>query len=201
MSKARRREARAGARLVRRLLRRHLSRRRARHCRRTAALASRLARRFGADTGQAYLAGLAHDLARELPEADLLRLAAADGAPLRAWETERPVLLHGRAAAMLLGEGCSSEVREAVADHVTGRPGMSALARVVYAADFLEPGRGFLRPAERRSALRLHLRELTAWVGERVFAYLRREGLAIAPPALALSEEWRGHVATQAQVG
>jgi len=153
------------------------------------------------DPGQAYLAGLAHDLARELPEAELLRLVAADGAPLRAWEAERPVLLHGRAAAVLLGATSSAEVREAVADHVTGRPGMSALARVVFAADYLEPGRGFLRPSERRGALRLPLGELTAWVGERIFEYLRREGLAIAPPALALSEEWRGHAATQAQVG
>jgi nicotinate-nucleotide adenylyltransferase len=178
-----------------------MSGRRARHCRRTAALASRLARRFGADPGLARLAGLAHDLARELPDAELLRLSAADGAPLRDWEARRPVLLHGRAAAVLLGEGCPPEVREAVADHVTGSPGMSVLARLVYVADFLEPGRGFLRPEERRRALSLPLPEMTAWVGEKVFAYLRREGLPIAPPALALSEEWKGHAATQSQMG
>jgi len=197
MSRGWRREAKACA----GLLRRHLSRQRARHCRRTAALASRLARRFGVDPGQAYLAGLAHDLARELSEAELLRLASADGAPLRDWERQRPVLLHGRAAAVLLGAACSAEVREAVVDHVTGRPGMPALARVVYVADFLEPGRGFLRTAERRRVLGLALNEQTAWVTERVFEYLRREGLAIAPPALALSEELKGHAATQAQVG
>ncbi len=201
MPDRRRREAGACARLVRRLLRRHLSRRRAGHCRRTAALAFRLARRFGADPGLARLAGLAHDLARELPDAELLRLAAEDGTPLRAWEAERPVLLHGRAAAVLLGGGCPAEVREAVADHVTGRPGMSVLARLVYVADFLEPGRGFLPSAERRRALGLPLRGMTAWVGERVFAYLRGEGLAIAPPALALSEECKGHAATKTQVG
>ncbi len=195
------REVRACA----RLLRVHLSRRRARHCRRAAVLASRLARRFGVDPGQAYLAGLAHDLARELPETELLRLAAADGAALEEWERQRPVLLHGRAAAVLLGEvagaGFGAALRQAVADHVTGRPGMSALARVVYVADFLEPGRGFLSPAERRRALRLDLDGQTAWVTERVFEYLRREGLAIAPPALALLEELKGHAATQAQVG
>jgi len=198
MSSVRRREE---ARACARLIREHLSGRRARHCRRTAALASRLARRFGVDPDRACLAGLAHDLARELPEAELLRLAAADGAPLRAWETARPVLLHGRAAAVLLGAAWSAEVREAVADHVTGRPGMSALARLVYVADFLEPCRGFLRPAERRRVLRLPLSEQTARVAEKVFEYLRREGLAIAPPALALYEELKGNAATQAQVG
>jgi nicotinate-nucleotide adenylyltransferase len=197
MPDAWRREARA----IARLLRKHLGGRRARHCRRTAALASRLARRFAVDPGQAYLAGLAHDLARELPEDELLRLAAADGAALQAWERQRPVLLHGKAAAALLGAAVSAEVREAVAEHVTGRPGMSTLARVVYVADFLEPGRGFLKRAERRRALGLSLNEQTAWVTERVFEYLRGEGLAIAPPALALSEELKGHAATQAQVG
>jgi predicted HD superfamily hydrolase involved in NAD metabolism len=194
---ARRQETRDCARLVRE----HLGRRRAGHCRRTAALAYRLAGRFGLDRGRARLAGLAHDLARELPEAELLRLAAGDGAPLRPWETERPVLLHGRAAVVLLGPAFDGEVREAVADHVTGRSGMSALARLVYVADFLEPGRGFLKPAERRRVLGLGLDGQVAWVAERVFEYLRGEGLAIAPPALALSEELKSHAATQAQVG
>jgi predicted HD superfamily hydrolase involved in NAD metabolism len=197
MSRAWRPAARACA----HLLREHLSRGRARPCRRTAALASRLARRFGVDPCQAWLAGLAHDLARELPEAELLRLAALDGAPLRDWERQRPVLLHGRAAAVLLGAAAGAAVREAVADHVTGRPGMSVLARVVYVADFLEPGRGFLKRAERRRVLRLGLNRQTAWVTARVFEYLRREGLAIAPAALGLSEELKGHAATQAQVG
>jgi predicted HD superfamily hydrolase involved in NAD metabolism len=186
-----------------RLLRRHLGRARRRHCRSTAALASRLARRFGVDARAARLAGLAHDLARELPDAELARLAAADGDPVRPWEAERPVLLHGRAAATLLaaGAGCGAEVRQAVADHVTGRPGMSALGKVVYVADFLEPRRGFLEEGERRRALALGLEEQAVWVAERVFAHLAREGLAIAPPAVALYEELKGHAATQAQVG
>jgi nicotinate-nucleotide adenylyltransferase len=184
-----------------RLLLRPLGGRRRRHCRRTAALAARLARRSGVDAGEAYRAGLAHDLARELPDEELLRLAARDGGPVRAWEAARPVLLHGRAAAVLLAGLVSAEVREAVAAHVTGRPGMSALARVVYVADLLEPGRGFLSGRERRRALALGLEAQTAWASERIFAYLRREGLAIAPPALALYEELKGHAATQAQVG
>jgi len=196
---ARRRAARACV----RLLRQHLGRGRHRHCRNTAALAARLARRFGAVAGEAYLAGLAHDLARELPEGELLRLAGSDGGPIRAWEAERPVLLHGKAAAVLLAaaEGFGAEVRQAVADHVTGRPGMSALAKIVYVADYLEPGRGFLKAGVRRRVLALGLDEQTAWVTQRVAEHLRREDLAIAPPALALYEELKGHAATQAKMG
>jgi predicted HD superfamily hydrolase involved in NAD metabolism len=186
-----------------RLLRERLGRRRRRHCRRTAATAARLAPRFGVDPGKAFLAGLAHDLARELGEEQLLRLAASDGQPIEDWEAARPVLLHGRAAAVLLAEadGFSAEVRQAVAEHVTGKPGMAPLSRLVFVADLLEPGRRFVRPAERRRVASLPPDRQVAWAVQKVLEYLGREGLAVAPPARALYEELCGNVATQAQVG
>ncbi len=166
-------------------------------------MAARLAPRFGADPRLAYLAGLAHDLARELDEAELVRLAASDGQPIEDWEAARPVLLHGRAAAALLGRAgvFPAEVLQAVADHVTGRPRMPQLSKVVFVADFLEPGRRFLGAAERRRVLSLPPDPQVAWVLERVIEYLRREGLAVAPPAQAMHEELCGNAATKAQVG
>jgi nicotinate-nucleotide adenylyltransferase len=177
---------------VARLLRSTATRARRRHCRGTARLAGGLARRFGVDPAAAYLAALAHDLARDLPEAELLRLGRLDGGPVAPWEEERPVLLHGRAGAVLLEEQGAvddPQIRAAVADHVTGRPGMSRLARIVFAADFLEPGRRFVGRELRRRARSLSLDRLTALVLERVLEHLRAEGLAPAPPALALQNE------------
>ena len=186
-----------------RLLRGRLGWARRRHCRRTARLAARLAPRYGVEAATAYLAGLAHDLGRELGEEELLRLAGLDGRPIADWEAARPVLLHGRAAAALLAEagGFPSGVREAVADHVTGRPAMPPLARLVFVADFLEPGRRFVGAGERRRVASLPPNLQAAWVLERVFDYLRREGLAVAPPARAMHEELCGNAATQTQVG
>jgi predicted HD superfamily hydrolase involved in NAD metabolism len=186
-----------------RLLRARLGRARRRHCRRTADLAARMAPRFGVEAGAAFLAALAHDLARELDGSELVRRAERDGRPIADWEAARPVLLHGRAAAAILAEagGFPVGVREAVADHVTGRPGMTPLARLVFVADYLEPGRRFVGKAERRRVTALPPSRQAAWVLERVFEHLRREGLAFAPPALAMREELCGHAATQAQVG
>jgi len=183
----------------------HLSARRRAHSRRTARLAAELCRRFGLDPQPGVVAGLAHDVARELPDGQLLALAAQDGRGITAEQRRRPVLLHGRAGAALLRrrglEGCDPEVYEAVADHVTGRPGMGPLARVVYVADFLEPGRGFMGPETRAGLLAMDLDAMVRAVLGRVSAYLAEGGVPVAEDALALYHELGEHADEQAQMG
>jgi len=183
------------------LLRDSLSTARRAHCLGTAAFAALLCVRHGLDPEKGHLAGLGHDLARELPASEWLRLAGGEEASVCPWERDAPVLLHGRAGAGLLREQLGitdAEVLTAVADHVTGRPGMPALSKVLFCADFLEPGRDFVDDALRRLALQANLDQATALVLERVLAYLRREGVRIAPPALELYEELRGDAAKKA---
>src|SRR5208283_1341361 len=79
-----------------------LSRPRLMHSREVARLASELCDRFHADEEKGYIAGISHDLARELDVAEMLLLAEKDGLPLRDWERSNPLLLHGRAAAAIL---------------------------------------------------------------------------------------------------
>ncbi|MCH2461254.1 MAG: HD domain-containing protein [Gemmatimonadetes bacterium] len=63
-------------------------------------------------------------------------------------------LLHGPAAAELLQKDglTDGEMLSAIAFHSIGSPGLKSLGRALYAADFLEPGRGFSR--EWRAQLR-----------------------------------------------
>lgn len=86
-----------------------------------------------------YLAGLLHDALRDAPE-DELRGLADDAVR----ESE---LLHGPAVANLLGsrgEGTPS-VLEAIRYHTVGAPDWDRTGKALYMADFLEPGRHFLR--------------------------------------------------------
>lgn len=86
-----------------------------------------------------YLAGLLHDALRDAPE-DQLRGLAEDAVR----ESE---LLHGPAVANLLGsrgEGTAS-VLEAIRYHTVGAPDWDRTGKALYMADFLEPGRHFLR--------------------------------------------------------
>jgi nicotinate-nucleotide adenylyltransferase len=173
-----------------------LSKPRLSHSREVARLASELCDRFHADEEKGYIAGMAHDLARELDPAEILLLAETDGIPLSDWERERPLLLHGRAAAAVLtkhtGYG-DAETLQAIRDHVTGRGSMGTISKIVFAADFLEPTRDFVSPEFRRRTLALSLDEMTLAVLERKLHYVRAEGKEIAPAARALHEELTAH--------
>ncbi len=168
---------------------RGLSRQRWEHSLGVAEVAEGLCGRFGVPSWKGVFVGLTHDLAREMEEGELLRLAA--GEPLTDLERRHPVLLHGRAAAALLRRAGveDPEILEAVADHVVGRPGMGVLARILFVSDLLEPGRSFLEDGFRSAVLGLDLDGMVLRVLEKVFDHLRREGWPIAEPALRMYEE------------
>ncbi len=117
--------------------------RRFEHVQRVAGLARQIAVANHLDDGQierAYAAGILHDIARDLPDAELLRLAP----PECEIDALHPLALHGRAARTLLEHwGYRDEVvLEAVEDHTTGPRGGNPVSACVYIADVSEPGRG-----------------------------------------------------------
>ena len=176
-----------------RMLETRLSPSRRNHSLAVAELARSMCGSAGVDPTRGYVAGLAHDLAREMNSRDLLRLAARRQAcsPL---ELAPPVLVHGRAAAALVNAELGLEDEEillALEDHVTGRPAMGTLSRIVFVADFLEPGRKMISPAFRLRAGRLTLEGQVVLVLEQVFAWLRANKRPIAPAALQLYKELR----------
>ncbi len=166
------------------------------HSREVARLASELCDRFHADEEKGYIAGMAHDLARELSEAEIVLMAEADGRAVTPWERERPLLLHGRAAASILTKHtgyADEEALQAIRDHVTGRGSMGPISRIVFAADFLEPTRDSVSPEFRRRTLALSLNEMVLAVLERKMHFVRAASREIAPDALALHEELTHH--------
>lgn len=84
-------------------------------------------------------AGLLHDALRDAPE-EMLRTLSGDGD--RAAE-----LLHGPAAAVRAEQDGErrQDVLDAVRYHTVGWPAWERTGRALYLADFLEPGRTFLR--------------------------------------------------------
>jgi nicotinate-nucleotide adenylyltransferase len=114
------------------------------HSRNTALLSWDLCRRFGPDPRAGYLAGIAHDLAKPLGGEAVLGMAQRDGRDISELERRKAMLLHGRAAAVLLKERFgvhNEEVLEAVAFHTEGKIGMGPLAKIVYIADKVEVSR------------------------------------------------------------
>jgi predicted HD superfamily hydrolase involved in NAD metabolism len=178
-----------------RLLKKNLSQERLAHSRRVADLAGQLCVEYGLERERGELAGLAHDWARELPPEQLREMGLRDGRGESTLEARYPVLLHGRVAAVGLREILGIEdpdILEAVACHVTGCPGMGLLAKIVFVADFLEPGRGFIPEEARRKIVGMDINRMTLRVLEEIFEYLRLARRPIAPPALELLEELHG---------
>jgi len=166
------------------------------HSREVARLASELCDRFHADEEKGYIAGISHDLARELDLSEMLLLAEADGLPLRHWERSTPLLLHGRAAAAILTKHTGyvdEEALQAIRDHVTGRRSMGPISKIVFAADFLEPTREFVSPEFRRRTLGLSLDEMVLAVLERKIHFVKAASKEVAGDAASLHEELTRH--------
>ena len=170
----------------------YLSAERYKHSLQVAALAERLCMRYNIKPYKGYIAGLMHDVAREMSDKALIDLASLDGKTIAPWERAIPVLLHGRAGAVVLKRDfgiTDSSILEAVSVHVTGEPGMSLLSKIVFISDFLEPTRDFIDSKVRQETIMLPVNFAVAKVLEMIFSYLNCEGKPIAPPATALYEE------------
>ena len=103
-----------------------------------------LAMAHDGDLMKAQAAGLLHDCAKCIPGDKKIHLCEKYGLPVSDVEYENPGLLHARLGAYLAEKKYHIHDREiihAISSHTTGRPGMSLLEKIVYIADYIEPGR------------------------------------------------------------
>lgn len=114
---------------------------------------ARLARRWGVDEYLARRAGILHDITKYWTLEEHLAFCEKYSVILDhlEWSTEK--LLHAKSGAgfakHILGE--SDEVCEAIDCHTTGKANMSALSKILYLADYIEPQRDFEELAKLRA--------------------------------------------------
>lgn len=176
---------------VRRYVKKSVSEKRYSHSVRTAEMCRKLCALYGLDEKTGYFAGISHDMCKNFKPEQLLSLAKEDGADVSELERKKPSLLHGRAAAVLLKNNfgvTDSSVLEAVANHTFGKTGMCSLAKVLYAADKIEPGREHVTEDYLARLLALSLDGLVKAVLEENIDYLRKKGSAVAQESEKLLE-------------
>ncbi|WP_027366201.1 bis(5'-nucleosyl)-tetraphosphatase (symmetrical) YqeK [Desulfotruncus alcoholivorax] len=123
-----------------------LSNKRFEHSFNTSNIAVKLAEMYCADREKAGIAGLLHDCARDYGAKELLAMAENHNLPIDDIEQEMPVLLHAKLGAALAKQEFGvddAQVLKAIALHTLGEPEMGLLAKIVYVADKIEPGRRF----------------------------------------------------------
>ena len=106
--------------------------------------ASALAMRYDADIERALVAGLLHDCAKCIPNDKKIRMCKEKGIEITKVELEAPYLLHSKLGASLAKEKYGvkdPEILSAIQWHTTGRPNMTTLEKIIFTADYIEPGR------------------------------------------------------------
>lgn len=141
---------------------------------------------------QAELAGLLHDHGKRFTGAELIELAKKHDIKVTAVEAAQPELLHGKVGAALLAERFGVQdpaVAEAIADHVTGRPGMSQLSCLLFVADQLSADREFKGVAEVRELARRDLQAAVLQVVKHKLNYVMLKNRPIEERSVALYNE------------
>ncbi|MCQ2240528.1 bis(5'-nucleosyl)-tetraphosphatase (symmetrical) YqeK [Treponema sp.] len=167
------------------------------HSVRVAETAEYMCSLYGLDEKKGYLAGIAHDICKNISEEEMKALAIQDGEKISDVENLKPSLLHGRAAAVLLKNKFGVEDREviqAVAVHTLGGVDICDLAKVVYSADKIEPGREQSTDEYRARLFAMPLNRLTLAVVEENMEYLKSKGKKIAPSSIDFQESLRSQL-------
>lgn len=106
--------------------------------------AASLAMRYGADMNNALVAGLLHDCAKCMTNEKKLSICEKHNIAVTRAEEKNPFLLHAKVGSFLAMKKygvTDKDVINAILNHTTGRPDMSLLEKIIWIADYIEPGR------------------------------------------------------------
>lgn len=159
---------------IRQYLKLNLTNARFSHCEGVEKASEQLARRFNVSLEKCRLAGLSHDICREMPEYELLEYTGL--------QHKNPLFLHGIAGEKKLREFFNihdESVLKAVKYHISGTSGMDEIGKIVFAADFLEEGRHYLKASERERLFLLDLDDMVLDIAVQIRTYLSRRNAAI----------------------
>ncbi len=92
---------------------------------------------YGADLKKARLIGIAHDIAKELPDEEKIKIMKENNLQITEIEKEHPSLLHGKVGAIIAKEKFEfdDEMLEAIENHTKGTSKMSLLSEILFVAD------------------------------------------------------------------
>lgn len=142
-----------------------------------------LAKQYGADEKKAELAAIFHDYAKFRPKDEMREIIVKQGMPRDLLEYNAE-LWHAPVGAYLVEHEAGitdREVLDAIRFHTSGRPGMTNLEKVVYLADYIEPGRHFPGVEEVRELAKLNLNDALIKAVQNTIIFLMKKNQAIYP--------------------
>ncbi|ULT55744.1 bis(5'-nucleosyl)-tetraphosphatase (symmetrical) YqeK [Neobacillus drentensis] len=142
-----------------------------------------LAEKYGADVKKAEIAAIFHDYAKFRPKDEMKEMIMSQGLPqdLLLYNTE---LWHAPVGAYLVEKEAGirdPEVLDAIRYHTSGRPNMKLLEKVVYLADYIEPGRHFPGVEEVREIAKESLEKALVKAIQNTILFLMKKNQTIYP--------------------
>jgi predicted HD superfamily hydrolase involved in NAD metabolism len=146
-----------------------------------------LAKRFGADITKAELAAIFHDYAKFRNRDEMKRIIVQQKMKedLLDFHSE---LWHAPVGAYLVKEEVGivdEDVLKAIRFHTTGRPDMTLLEKVVFLADYIEPGRHFPGVDEVRETSKENLDHAVLMALTNTITFLMKKRQPIYPDTFA----------------
>lgn len=125
---------------------RHLTEKRFYHSQCVAQEAAQLAQQYGADVEKARLAGILHDIMKDTPPEQQLKILQDSGILLTKTQRHNRKLWHALAGAAYLQQTLQvkdGDIVEAVRCHTSGKKDMSLLEKVLFVADYISADREY----------------------------------------------------------
>lgn len=171
------------------------------HSVRVAQMCARLCRQFGIDENLGYLEGISHDMCKDMSDEELIEISKRNKTPIIKYELEHPKILHGRAASVLLKEKFginNQDILQAVEVHTSGKIGMCDLAKILFIADKIEPGRPQSTEEYRHNLLEMNLEKMFYTVLYESYEFINKKvqngGYDIYPGTQEVLEYYKGKI-------
>ena len=100
-----------------------------------------LAKVYGVDEDKAALAGLTHDIAKEIPDEEAFKIASDNNVEIDDFiKNTNHKLLHGKIGAIIVKQkyGFDEQIQKAIEFHTEGTPDFDMLGKIVFVADKTE---------------------------------------------------------------
>lgn len=106
-------------------------------------MAEELATIYNVDVESTRLAGLLHDIAKEMTEEESLKYVAENGIAIDDIEKINVSILHGKIGADIAKKkyGVNEQIQKAIQYHTETNPNMDTLAKIIYVSDKIEKNR------------------------------------------------------------
>ncbi|MGI6279887.1 MAG: bis(5'-nucleosyl)-tetraphosphatase (symmetrical) YqeK [Acutalibacteraceae bacterium] len=146
--------------------------------------AKRLAIKYGGDPEKCYLAGLLHDITKNAPDNEHLKLFETFDIILNDIEKNAKKLWHAMSGAVYLENILGikdAELLDAVRYHTTAKAGMSLTAKILYLADFTSADRDYEDVDEMRRLVDISLEKALVYALEYSIIDLIRHSRAVHP--------------------